>query len=163
MKNLAGIHIRNTIEPGDLGSIVYLHGTLYAREHGFNHSFEPYVAKPLSDFVCSQNQRERIWVVERGRRVLGSVAIVGFSKTEAQLRWLILHPDIRGYGLGGTLVDNALAFCRDCGYSLVFLWTAESLIPARRLYESRGFTLTVEKKNSIWGVELTEQRYELSL
>jgi N-acetylglutamate synthase-like GNAT family acetyltransferase len=163
MKDIAGIRIRNSFKPGDLGSIVYLHGTLYAREHGFDCSFEPYVAIPLSRFVRSQNDREKIWIVEQGRRVRGSVAVVGYSQTQAQLRWLILHPDIRGCGLGGTLVDSALAFCRDSGYSAVFLWTAKLLIPARKLYESRGFVLTDQKRSRIWGVELTEQRYELSL
>jgi GNAT superfamily N-acetyltransferase len=163
MKNTAGIRIRNRIEPGDLGSIVYLHGKLYAREHGFNCSFEPYVAIPLTRFMRSKTDRERIWIVEKSDTVLGSVAIVRYSKTQAQLRWLILHPGIRGCGLGSILVDSALAFCRQSGYDRVFLWTAESLLKARKLYESRGFKLTEEKNSGIWGVKLTEQRYELAL
>ena len=77
--------IRNDLHPGDIGTIIYLHGILYAREYDFDHTFEPYVAIPLAEFVKRQNERERVWIVEKEGRVLGSVAIVAFSESQAQL------------------------------------------------------------------------------
>jgi N-acetylglutamate synthase-like GNAT family acetyltransferase len=121
------------------------------------------VAKPLSDFVLRRNEREKIWVVEKNGRISGSIAVVEHSKTTAQLRWLILHPDLRGHGLGRKLVQGAVSFSRECGYSRIFLWTIDFLDAARRIYESEGFVLTDEKKHKIWGISLTEQRYERSL
>jgi GNAT superfamily N-acetyltransferase len=163
METISGIRIRNRLQPGDTGSIVHLHGYLYAKEYGFDCSFEPYVAKPLSDFVLRRNEREKIWVVEKNGRISGSIAIVEHSKTTAQIRWLILHPDLRGYGLGRKLVQGAVSFGRKSGYSRIFLWTIDFLDAARRIYESEGFVLTDEKKHKIWGISLTEQRYERSL
>ena len=163
MRGMKEISIRNNLKPGDIGAIVCLHGKLYSQEYDFDCSFEPYVAKPLSEFVLSLSDRERIWIVENHNRVSGSIAIVEHSASMAQLRWLILTPEIRGYGLGKKLVDDAIAFCRECGYGSLFLWTVDLLTEARELYKSRGFILKEEKKHRIWGVDLTEQRFELHL
>ena len=84
------ISIRNDLRPGDVGYITYLHGTLYAPEQGWNHTFDAYVAIPLAEYAKSISSRERIWIVENEGRIVGSMAIVKFSDTEAQLRWLLL-------------------------------------------------------------------------
>jgi len=155
--------IRHDLRPGDIGYLIYLHGILYAQEHGFDCTFEPYVAGPMAEFVKSRTARERLWVVEQGGQVVGSVAIVKFSEKQAQLRWLLLHPDARGCGMGRILVEKAIRFCRDNGYSAVFLWTVSALTAAARLYESVGFRATKEKTHALWGTTLTEQRYDLEL
>ena len=155
--------IRHDLRPGDIGYLIHLHGILYAQEHGFDATFEPYVAGPMAEFVKSRTDRERLWIVEKDGQIVGSVAIVTFSEKQAQLRWLLLHLDARGHGIGKTLVKDAVQFCRDCGYSAVFLWTVSALGAAARLYELVGFCLTEEKTHEIWGTTLTEQRYDLEL
>ena len=157
------VNIRNDLHPGDVGAIVYLHGVLYAREYEFDHTFEPYVAVPLAEFVKRQNERERIWIVEKRGRVMGSVAIVQFSESQAQLRWLILHPDLRGLGIGRQLVEEAVDFCHRSGYTSVFLWTIDFLGAALKLYTEAGFGLTETNTHEIWGKTLTEERYDLKL
>ena len=157
------VHIRNELRPGDIGAIIYLHGILYAREYGFDHTFEPYVAAPLAEFVKNRTNRERIWIVEKQGLVMGSIAIVQYSETQAQLRWLIVHPDVRGIGIGRQLVEDAIRFCRQSGYSSVFLWTIDFLGAALKLYIAAGFTLTEKNTHLIWGRTLTEERYELKL
>lgn len=155
--------IRTAIQPGDLGAIVNLHGVLYAEEYGFDHTFEPYVAAPMAEFVLGGGEGGRLWVVESGSRVAGSVAVVRVSAAAAQLRWLILHPDLRGCGLGRTLVENAVSFAESAGYGTLFLWTLDILPAALKLYTSAGFRLTEKKAHRIWGRHLTEERYDLSL
>jgi hypothetical protein len=54
-------------------------------------------------------------------------------------------------------------FCRDCGYSSVFLLTISALPTAAKLYKSVGFRLTEEKGQDIWGITVIEQRYDLEL
>jgi N-acetylglutamate synthase-like GNAT family acetyltransferase len=159
----SNIRIRNHLKPGDIGYLTYLHGILYSTELGWDHTFEAYVAGPLSEFAKSHNERERIWIVEREGKVAGSIAIVEASPVEAQLRWLLVHPDLRGHGIGRELILEALRFCRDSRYSLVFLWTVSALTRAAKLYRSAGFLLTEEETHDLWGTTLTEQRYELRL
>jgi len=157
------VSIRHDLRPGDVGYITYLHGTLYAPEQGWDHTFDAYVAIPLAEFAKSQSSQERIWIVERQGRINGSAAIVKLSENEAQLRWLLLHPDVRGRGLGRRLVEEALDFCRDVGYSSVFLWTVNTLPIAAQLYQSVGFKQTDELTHQLWGSTVTEVRYELAL
>jgi len=161
MNETSGIVIRTTLKPGDTGYITYLHGKLYAEECGFDHTFEPYVAIPLSRFVKNQTNRERIWIVEKDNLVMGSVAVVKKNKQEAQLRWLLLRPEIRGRGIGKKLVGEAVAFTRDCGYSSLFLLTVDMLPRAAGIYRSFGFKVTEETEIRMWGVRMTEQKYEL--
>ena len=158
-----GVTIRHALRPGDIGDIVGLHGRLYAAEQGWDHTFEAYVAGPLAEFALAPGERERIWLVDRDGSLAGSIAIVQASQREAQLRWLLLHPDLRGLGLGGRLVREAISFCRECGYASVFLWTVSALVAAARLYEACGFWVTEEHTRMLWGATVTEQRYELAL
>jgi GNAT superfamily N-acetyltransferase len=160
---LPAIRIRHEFEPGDIGRLTYLHGILYAKEHGWDHTFEAYVAGPLAEFAKSHNSRERIWIVESGEEVAGSVAIVEASPAEAQLRWLLLHPKLRGRGVGRMLCEEAVGFCRQSGYGSVFLWTVSELREAAGLYRSLGFRLTEENTHRLWGATVTEQRYDLKL
>jgi N-acetylglutamate synthase-like GNAT family acetyltransferase len=159
----ASFVIRNDLKPGDIGYLSYLHGVLYANEYGWDHTFEAYVAGPLSEFAKAHSDRERIWIVEREGVVAGSIAIVSASTKEAQLRWFLLHPDLRGKGIGRMLMEDAISFSKANGYSTLFLWTTSNLVAAARLYESFGFQITEQTTHQAWGSTVTEQRYELNL
>jgi len=143
--------------------LIELHGLLYSEEYGFDHTFEAYVAKPLAEFMMSQTPRERIWLVDSNGVLMGSIAIVKHSETDAQLRWFLLDPSLRGRGLGNRLMEEAIEFCRECGYERVFLWTVSSLQAAAQVYRKANFRITEELTHKIWGCTLTEQRYDLVL
>ena len=163
VQNKQTVTIRTKVRPGDIGAIIYLHGTLYAKECGFDHTFEPYVAIPLGEFVKNQTTRDRLWIVEKNDRIVGSIAVVNCPGNIAQLRWLIIHPDFRGVGIGKKLVKEAIRFCRSRKYLFIFLWTIDFLKAALKLYTFEGFKLTESKSHTIWGRQLTEERYELRL
>jgi sulfopyruvate decarboxylase subunit beta len=155
--------LRTGLRPGDLGSIVYLHGVVYAQERGFDPSFEAYVAGPLSDFVRSGNERQRLWIAERDGWIVGCIAIVAAAPRTAQLRWFLVDPSARGAGLGKRLLAEAVAFCRGCGYAEVMLWTESALTAAAHLYRATGFRKTEEKPGRMGGVDVVEEKYELHL
>src|SRR6185295_5801134 len=94
--------IRHTLQPGDLGMIVHLHGVHYAREYGLDTTFEPYVAKPLADFVLSGTGR--LWIAHTSTSIVGSIAVVRSSGDDGQLRWFLLAPEARGSGSGRRML-----------------------------------------------------------
>jgi len=159
----ASVTIRHALRTMDISRLIALHAILHAEARGWDASFEAYVAGPLAEFALSQSERERIWIVDEDGKLVGCVAIVEASEEEAQLRWLVLVPHLRGRGLGRMLVEEAVGFCREAGYASVFLWTVEGLDAALHVYESLGFELTEEETHSIWGAMETEQRYDLRL
>lgn len=160
---MESVNIRHDFSPGDVGRLVELHGTFYHQEYGFDTTFEAYVAEPLARFALARTERERIWLVDLNDSLCGSLAIVMHTEKEAQLRWYLLHPLLRGRGLGTTMVHEAVEFCRKKGYERIFLWTVSELAAAARVYQKVGFRLSEEMTHTIWGRPLTEQRYDLVL
>ncbi|MCM8749797.1 GNAT family N-acetyltransferase [Thermomicrobiaceae bacterium CFH 74404] len=167
MEELLGIEItvRHDLRPGDLGRVTEMHGLVYAREYAFDHTFEAYVAATLGEFGQQYRPgRDRLWLAEQGDRLVGSIAIVGRSEDTAQLRWFLVLPSCRGYGLGSRLLAHSLSFCRSAGYRHVYLWTVHPLENAARLYRRFGFRLTEElPEKPLWDHQLREQRYDLEL
>jgi N-acetylglutamate synthase-like GNAT family acetyltransferase len=157
------VTLRTDLRPGDLGSIVHLHGTVYARENGFDPTFEAYVAGPLAEFVLAASDRERLWIAERGGRMVGCVAVVAASPQTAQLRWYLVEPSARGAGLGKRLLQEAVTFSRECGFRAITLWTVSALTAAAHLYRAAGFRKAEERPGRKWGVDVVEERYELRL
>lgn len=56
-----------------------------------------------------------------------------------------------------------IAYANQQGYRLILLWTNQSLLGARRLYESYGFEVKEIRTQILSGQELTEERWELAL
>jgi GNAT superfamily N-acetyltransferase len=158
------MEIRTHIEPGDIGYLIFLHGALYAREYGLDHTFEGDVAIKLGEFAKSYDPtKDYFAVAEIDGRIVGSIVISGLPDQVAQLRFFLVHPDARGHGLGRRLMQDALAFCREKGVRNVWLWTISELKAAGHLYRDAGFKVTEENTHEIWGTTRTEQRYDLWL
>src|SRR5437867_1046179 len=114
------IELRWDIRPGDLGRVLHLHGVVYSQEHGFDLTFEGYVAGTLGHFASPIDPaRERLWLAETAGRLVGCVALVKYADDVAQLRWLLVDPASRGQGLGRRLVQEVIAFAREAGYRLL--------------------------------------------
>lgn len=150
--------------PGDIGYIIYRHGVLYAREYGFDETFDLYVGKPLIAFAEDFDPaKENLWIAEKDTDTVGSLAIVNAGEDAAQLRWLLVEPEARGLGIGKALVGKGVAFCRAQGYRKIFLWTIDYLEAAKKIYAGAGFQKTNSKTSRAWGQNLTEERWELRL
>ena len=150
--------------PGDIGWVVQQHGEVYAREYGWDSTFEALVAEIAGEFLRKfQPEWERCWIAELNGERVGAIFVVRKSASVAQLRLLILAPAARGLGLGGRLVDECIAFARRKGYRKMVLWTNSCLLAARGIYAKRGFQLTKSEPHESYGQQLVGETWELKL
>jgi GNAT superfamily N-acetyltransferase len=155
-----GVAIRTADRPGDLGWMVQAHGEVYAAEYGWDADFERLVAGIVGGI---DPRRDVGWIAELDGRRVGCVLCVAGDGDEAVLRILLVHPDGRGHGIGGRLVDTCLDHARAHGFRVMRLWTNDCLDAARRLYLARGFTLVDEQPHHSFGADLVGQTYRLDL
>ena len=148
-----------------MGEVVRLHGALYAREFGYDMSFEALVAEIAAKFVRRFDPEcERCWIAELDGAVVGSVFLVRKSPSVAKLRLLIVDPKARGLGLGRRLVRACIRFARRAGYSKLVLWTQSHLDAARGIYARAGFELVeAEPPSEQFGTISSSETWRLAL
>lgn len=171
--NEARAVIRPLGEPGDLGWVVMAHGEQYAKEFGWDSSFEALVARIVADYAADHDpSREAAWIAELDGRRVASVFCVADRETDgageakggtAKLRILLVDPAARGHRLGSRLVARCVDFAREAGYERIRLWTNDTLVAARGIYLAAGFRLVDEEPHHSFGADLVGQVYELDL
>lgn len=153
--------------PGALGFIIGEHGRLYARDWGFGVFFEAKVASELGAFMARfEAGRDRLFLaIDAQERPLGSLVLdlsdPDAAESTAHLRWFILADAARGQGVGGRLMQAAMAHCDALGVAC-WLTTFAGLDAARHLYERHGFQLMREMEAESWGRRVPEQLFERS-
>ncbi|MBN2515454.1 MAG: GNAT family N-acetyltransferase [Deltaproteobacteria bacterium] len=150
--------------PGAIGKITELHATYYYKNWGFDVSFETQVGRELSEFISGfEEERDGFWIAAVDGQFAGSIAIDGRrgNVDGVRLRWFIVPPEYQGKGIGRTLLRTALTFCKNIGYTYVYLWTFKGLDAARALYEAEGFRLREEHNVKQWGNVIAEQKFVL--
>lgn len=156
--------IRPLDQPGDLGWVVMAHGEVYAREFGWDTTFEALVARIVADYAAGHEPTcEAAWIAEVDGRRAGCVFCVAEDDTTAKLRILLVDPAARGTGIGRELVACCVGFARAAGYERMTLWTNDPLTSAARIYTAAGFRLTTEEPHHSFGVDLIGQTYDLDL
>ncbi|MFD7667077.1 GNAT family N-acetyltransferase [Streptomyces sp. NPDC059788] len=165
-----------TQEPGDLGWMVQRNAVLYAREYGFDLTYEALVARIVAEYAERYDSRwDRTWLAELDGERVGAVMCVrdgveaaaeladGAPPRTARLRLLLVEPEARGHGVGRALVSACVDFAREAGYRELVLWTNSVLSAARVLYERAGFELVAERPHHSFGRDLVGQDWRLPL
>ncbi|HZR74128.1 helix-turn-helix domain-containing GNAT family N-acetyltransferase [Bradyrhizobium sp.] len=164
---LGEVHAPATLReprPGDMGWIAQSQGACYAREYGWDSSFEALVAEIVATFIKSFDaSRERCWIAEIDGTPVGSVMLVRHDDDVAKLRLLLVEPAGRGQGLGKRLVGECIAFARACGYRKITLWTQSILTAARKIYQDAGFVLVASEPHRSFGQSLIGETWEMKL
>jgi molybdopterin-guanine dinucleotide biosynthesis protein A/GNAT superfamily N-acetyltransferase len=80
-----------------------------------------------------------LWIVADANQVIGSAALRDLGDGTYQLKRMYLRSAYRGRGVGRRLLAAALDWARANGARVVTLDTTETMVAARRLYESAGF------------------------
>jgi DNA-binding MarR family transcriptional regulator/GNAT superfamily N-acetyltransferase len=151
---------------GDMGWVVHSEALGYARQFGWDETFEALVARIVADFITNfDTRRERCWIAEIDGQHVGHIFLVGHSDAPqtAKLRLLFVEPSARGLGLGDALVRECLRFARTAGYKKVVLWTQSMLTAAHKIYQRAGFRLVKEEAHHSFGHDLVGQEWEVEL
>lgn len=154
--------------PGLIGTVTALFGWTIADSHGVDWTLDAMIAEQQCDFFRRFDPlRDRVWVAMKNGWPQGALTIDGprpeIRREAARLRFFILHPSLRGRGLGRQMMTEAMRFCRDQGYKRVFLTTLAGLDAAMQLYESHGFVRIAESRQPFHGSEFVEQTLECNL
>jgi DNA-binding MarR family transcriptional regulator/GNAT superfamily N-acetyltransferase len=173
IERLLGVQPENRVpyllrphQPGDMGWVVYRHGTLYCQEYGWDEQFEALVAEIVAKFIQDyEPKQERCWVAEKDGENVGSVFLVRHRERDrvAKLRLLLVEPNARGLGIGTRLVDECVRFARRVGYKTVTLWTNDVLLAARHIYEKAGFNVVSRESHHSFGHDLVGETWEIEL
>jgi DNA-binding MarR family transcriptional regulator/GNAT superfamily N-acetyltransferase len=149
---------------GDMGWVIHRHAVLYAREYGWDITFEAMVAEVAAEFINNfKPGRECCWVAEKDGEVVGSATVVEQSKTVAKLRLVYVEPHTRGLGIGRRLVEQCMDFARQAGYRRMTLWTNDILHAARAIYVKAGFELVKSEPHHSFGHDLVGEYWETKL
>lgn len=155
------ITIRTELRPGDLGFVIYRHGSLYNEEYNYGISFETYVAAGMYEFYKNYDPKsDRAWICEHENKIVGFLLLMHRENNTAQLRYFYLEPVYRGLGLGKKMMSLYMDFLQTHGYTSSYLWTTHEQDTAATLYKKYGFRLTEEKPSTAFGKPLKEQKYE---
>ncbi|MDG1450375.1 MAG: GNAT family N-acetyltransferase [Ascidiaceihabitans sp.] len=149
--------------PGSLGTIIALHGQHYAHNWGFGTFFEAKVAHELAAFTGRMASNDLVLLAYDNEGLAASIVLdlndPMSGERGGHLRWFICAERCRGTGIGRKLMDRAMSHADDHSNGNVWLTTFAGLEPARHLYESYGFTLTLEQEGEAWGTVVTEQEF----
>jgi DNA-binding MarR family transcriptional regulator/GNAT superfamily N-acetyltransferase len=151
--------------PGEYGWVIQTHGALYAREYGFDTSFEALVAQIVASYLEHYDPaRERCWIAALDGEPVGSVFCVDVGDGVAKLRLLIVDPAARGREVGTQLVEECIRFARAVGYREITLWTQQHLLSARHIYERCGFELVESEEPAVaFGTTQVSETWRLVL
>ena len=152
------------LQIGDAGWLIEQHAILYARDEGFDATFEATVAEILADYIRAHDpDKERAWIAEENGTRLGSIFCVRVDDQTAKLRLFLLTPQARGKGLGHRLLSTCMAWARSKGYDRMELWTHESHKAACALYAAHGWSLDSSVQTHSFGVDVVEQMWSVTL
>ncbi|SHJ92184.1 Acetyltransferase (GNAT) domain-containing protein [Dethiosulfatibacter aminovorans DSM 17477] len=147
-------------KPGEPSLVVHFYYKLFEQQFGFLPSTEKYFLHAMTELFDDQDGN-KLWVIEEAGEIKGSICIVKKGNAEAQLRLFGTDISLQGKGAGKQLMQKAMNFCKERGYSHVILWTIDICESACYLYDKFGFRFTESKHNTTWANYLmTEEKWE---
>lgn len=157
--------IRRALREGDVLAIADLHRRVYGPEFGRNEEFVSSVRRGIDEARRGgwPQRSGAVWLVERGERLVGSLALTDEGRGVGRVRWFVLEAPVRGRGLGRALVGELLDEARAAGMHRLVLETFDALTAAARIYRDAGFELRWSRVRDDWGPPVTYQGYELEL
>jgi len=107
----------------------------------------------LQEIAKLYSGRGKFWVALDNGRVVGTVGIRDFGEKLAKLRRMFVQKEYRGTGLGQRLLDTALQFACDMGYTKITLNTHKNMKRAHHFYKKNNFIFIGVKKEDMLSFE----------
>jgi ribosomal protein S18 acetylase RimI-like enzyme len=157
--------LRRDLREGDTAAIAELHQRVYEAEYRMDQRFGRSVARSLEKAVQRgwPHARGAVWLLEQDGELAGSLVLTDEGSETGRVRCFLLAPNLRGGGLGRSLLAELLAEARASGLRRLELETFSELTVAARLYREAGFRLTWERETDRWGPTIRYQHYEAQL
>jgi putative acetyltransferase len=112
----------------------------YAEGLGFSLCFQGFDEELASLPGAYARPEGNLWLARVDGAIAGCVALRPHQDGAAEMKRLYVRPGFRGHRLGGRLINTAIAFAREAGYTAVRLDTVvETMREAQALYRQLGF------------------------
>ena len=105
-------------------------------------SVSPPESKHALDLESLRARDITFWSVYHEQVLVGCGALKELSNTQGELKSMRTSPSMRGTGIGKYILSHVVSEAQRRGYLHIYLETGSMpfFIPARKLYESFGFT-----------------------
>ena len=123
----------------DLLRIAYGSNGRFFAAHGLPREWHRYVHNLVAYPGCGRFDRTATRVLREDGRLAAIVMMTALGPGVAHVAQVAVHPERRGHGLAGKLLDRALALAHAAGRSRATLLVEEGASAARSLYAQRGF------------------------
>ncbi|HET6227656.1 MAG TPA: GNAT family N-acetyltransferase [Bacteroidia bacterium] len=114
-------------------------------EHGVNKPGTAYYDSSLQHMFEFYSVPKSIYfIAEENNRIVGGGGIFptdGLPADTCELVKMYLLPEMRGKGVGKSLIQTCLQFAKQAGYKRIYLETMNELSKAVKIYEKTGFEL----------------------
>ncbi len=107
---------------------------------GVELSVDAYVNNSLDEIDLYMPPRGRLLLVRDGGRLLGMAFLKPIRDDTCEIKRMYVSPELRGQGLGKTLLTTLIDEARAVGYRSIMLDSAVYMDAAHGLYRSMGFT-----------------------
>ncbi len=136
---------------GDANRVLSLMREVFIDEMKWDRAFLVDAAYTLKEILTDHMNRRDLFLVCLSRtRVVGVMILIDVGGGTAFIRWLVVHRDARGIGLGRLLLERALAFAKDAGFTRVRLVTVRDLSRAFDFYLKAGFSEVGRRPDVVW-------------
>lgn len=136
-----GIELR-LIRPADRAGVARLIRTVMP-EFGAKGSGFAILDPEVDDmFGAYRRPKAAYWVLARGKDIVGGAGfapLVGGDTKTCELRKMYFMAEVRGLGLGQTLLHRCIEGAKKARYRQMYIETLGNMTAARTLYERNGF------------------------
>ncbi len=156
---MSEFEIRET-KPGEPSLVSHFYFKIFETQFDFLPNTEQYFLHNCME-LFDEPEKSKMWIIEEEGRIKGSVCVIDRGGENAQLRMFGTDASLQGRGAGTALMQTAMDYCREMGYTHLSLWTIDICKAARHLYAKFGFRLTDTKPNTTWAnYPMTEELWE---